>query len=164
MKGVDYMNTIRLSEIIVPESFKNNKPSDEKMNKVRAYVDEHKKLDKPIVLDGNMLTDNYVRYLVAVECGFKKVPYVTTQEYRDREADPNKPMTYIIGKFDGNEKEYIWKVTKNISFEVGDKAMVKSRGKHSNDGAAVITVVNVFTSDSDKMLRHKPVIKKVKRK
>ena len=158
------MNTIRLSEIIVPESFKNSKPNEKKMDKVRAYVNEHEKLDKPIVLDGNMLTDNYVRYLVAVECGFKKVPYVTTQEYRDREVDPNKPMTYITGKFDGNEKEYIWKVTKDISLEVGDKVMVKSKGDHNNHGTAVVTVVNVFTSDSDKMLRHKPVIKKVKRK
>ena len=155
------MNTIKLSEVIVPESFKSGKPKEYKMEKVRAYVKEHDKLDKPIVLDGNMLTDNYVRYLVAMEFGFKKVPYITTQEYRDREVDEGKPMIYIAGKFEGNDKEYIWKVTKNISIEVGDKVLVKS--KHEGKDSAVVTVVRVFTSDSDKMLRHKPVIKKIKR-
>ena len=157
------MNTIKLSDIIVPKSFKETKPSEKKLNSVRAYVSENGKLDKPIVLDGNMLTDSYVRYLVAIEFGFEKVPYITTQEYRDREVDSNKPMTYIAGKFEGNEKEYFWKVTKDITIEVGDKVMVKSKCMNGNNGNAVVTVTRVFTSDSDKMLRHKPVIKKLKR-
>lgn len=157
------MNTIKLSEIIVPKSFESSKPNEEKMNSVREYVKEHGKLDKPIVLDGNMLTDNYMRYLVAIEYGFNKVPYITIQEYRASEIDPDRPMTYIAGKFEDNDKEYFWKVTKNISIEVGDKVLVKSRGKNCNNGTAVVTVVKVFTSDSDHMLRHKPVIKKIKR-
>ena len=157
------MNTIKLSDIIVPKSFECTKPNPTKLDSVRAYVKEHGKLDKPVVLDGNTLTDNYVRYLIAKECEFKKVPYITTQEYRDREIDSNKPMTYIVGKFDNNDKEYIWKVIKNISLEIGDRVMVRSKGK-DNHGTAVVTVTKVFTSDSDKMLRHKPVIKKVKRK
>ena len=158
------MDAIRLSEIIVPESFKSSKPSKDKMNKVREYVKEYGKLDKPIVLDGNMLTDNYVRYLVAVELGFKEIPYITLQEHRDRKVDSNNLMTYIVGKFEGNDKEYIWKVTKDISLEVGDKVLVKSKCKNGKDRVAVVTVVKVFTSDSDNMLRHKPVIKKLKRK
>lgn len=157
------MNTIRLSDIIVPKSFEESKPSQKKLDVVKAYVNEHGKLDKPIVLDGNMLTDSYVRYLVAIECGFEKVPYITSQEYRDREIKTDMPMTYIAGKFEGNEKEYFWKVTKDISIEVGDKVMVKSKRVNGNNGNAVVTVTRVFTSDSDKMLRHKPVIKKLKR-
>ena len=157
------MNTIRLSDIIVPKSFEKTQPSKKKLDTVKAYVNEHGKLDKPIVLDGNMLTDNYVRYLVAIECGFEKVPYITSQEYRDRDIDPNKPMTYIAGKFDGSDKEYFWKVTKDISIEVGDKVMVKSKRVNGGNGTAVVTVTKVFTSDSDKMLRHKPVIKKLNR-
>lgn len=158
------MNTIRVSNIIVPKSFENSQPSEEKLNKVRAYVDEHGKLDKPIVLDGNTLTDNYIRYLIAVEFGFEKVPYITSQEYRDREVKEENHMTYIVGKFEDNDKEYIWKVTKNISINVGDKVLVKSKCKNGKNGTAVVTVAQVFTSDSDHMLRHKPVIKKVKRK
>ena len=157
------MNTIKLENIIIPKSFEQSKPSQKKIDKVKEYVNEHGKLDKPIVLDGNMLTDSYVRYLVAIECGFEKVPYITTQEYRDQSLEPSMPMTYIAGKFEGNEKEYIWKVTKNISIEVGDKVMVKSKRVNGNNGTAVVTVTKVFTSDSDKMLRHKPVIKKLKR-
>lgn len=161
---MDSIKMVKLTDIIVPDSFKRSKPTKDKMEKVRAYVKEHGKLDKAIVLDGNMLTDNYVRYLVAVECGWNRVPCVSIQEYRDREVDPDKPMTYIVGKFEGNDKEYIWKVTKDISLEVGDKVLVKSKCKNDKNGVAVVTVDKVFTSDSDHMLRHKPVIKKVKRK
>lgn len=158
------MDTIKLSKIIVPKSFESSHPSKVKLDKVKTYVNEHGKLDKPIVLDGNTLTDNYIRYLVAVECGFEKVPYITSQEYRDREIKEETPMTYIVGKFEDNDKEYIWKVTKNISIDVGDKVLVKSKCKNGKNGTAVVTVAQVFTSDSDHMLRHKPVIKKVKRK
>lgn len=158
------MNIIMLSEVIVPESFKRSKPSKEKLERVRAYVKEHNKLDKPIVLDGNVLTDGYIRYLVAIEIGFKKIPYVTLHEHRDREVDPDKPMTYIVGKFEGNDKEYIWKVTKDITLEVGDKVLVKSKCKNGKSGVAVVTVNRIFTSDDDHMLRHKPIVKKIKRK
>ena len=119
------MNTIKLSDIIVPKSFEESKPNQKKIDRVREYVNEHGKLDKPIVLDGNMLTDSYVRYLVAIECGFEKVPYITSQEYRDREIKTDTPMTYIAGKFEGNEKEYFWKVTKDISIEVKDNYLTK---------------------------------------
>lgn len=155
------MNTIMLSEIIVPKSFQQTKPNEQKLNKVRAYVDEHGELDRPIVLDGQMITDNYVRYLVAMEYGFEKVPCITTQEYREQKVE-NTPTTYIIGKFKNCEKEYIWKVTKNISIEVGDKVLVRSKCKNGKNGSGVVTVVQVFTSDSASMLRHKPVIKKLR--
>ena len=150
-----------LSEIIVPKSFRQTKPSEQKLNKVRAYVAEHGELDKPIVLDGQMLTDNYVRYLVATEAGFEKVPCITTQEYREQKIE-NIPTTYIVGKFKNCEKEYIWKVTKNISLEVGDRVQVRSKCKNGKNGIGVVTVVQVFTSDSASMLRHKPVIKKLR--
>ena len=153
-----------LSEIIVPESFRQTSPKEHKLDKVRAYVAEHGKLDKPIVLDGQMLTDNYVRYLIAMEFGFKKVPYITTHEYREQKVEnqPNEPTTYIIGKFKNHEKEYIWKVTKNISLEVGDRVLVRSKCKNGKNGRGVVTVVGIFTSDSANMLRHKPVIKKLR--
>ena len=94
-----------LSNVVVPKSFSKTNPSEQKLDKVRAYVTEHGELDKPIVLDGQMLTDNYIRYLVAVEAGFEKVPYITTQEYREQKVE-DVPTTYIIGKFNNCEKEY----------------------------------------------------------
>lgn len=150
------MNVITLSEIIVPELFRQTKPSKQKLDKVRAYVIKHGELDKPIVLDGRMITDNYIRYLVAAEVGLDKVPYITTQEYKEQRVE-DIPKAYIIGKFKNCEKEYVWKVTKNISLEVGDRVLVCSKG-----GKGVVTVAQIFTSDSVDMLRHKPVIKKLK--
>ena len=155
------MNTIMLSDVIVPNSFQNTKPNQKKLDKVKSYVAEHGELDKPIVLDGQMLTDNYIRYLVAVEAGFEKVPYITTQEYREQKVE-NTPTTYIIGKFKNCDKEYTWKVTKNLSLEVGDRVLVRSKCKNGKNGRGVVTVVQVFTSDSSNMLRHKPVIKKLR--
>ena len=64
-----------LSDIIVSESFVNTQPSEKKMNNVREYVKKHGELDKPIVLDGRLLTNNYIRYLIAVEFGMEKVPW-----------------------------------------------------------------------------------------
>lgn len=155
------MNTIMLSDIIVPKSFAKTQPSEQKMNSVRKYVEEHGKLDKPIVLDGKMLTDNYVRYLIAVEFGMEKIPCISTHEYREQKI-VNTPTTYIVGKFKGNDKEYTWKLTKNIDINVGDMVLVRSKCKNGKNGNKVVTVVQVFTSDSPRMLRHKPVVKKLR--
>ena len=74
----------------------------------------------------------------------------------------NTPNTYIIGKFNNCEKEYTWKVTKNIPLEVGDRVLVRTKCKNGKNGNGVVTVVQVFTSDKANMLRHKPVIKKLR--
>ena len=156
------LNVIKTSDIIVPKSFEHSKPNVHKLNKVRTYVDKHGELDKPIVLDGNMLTDNYVRYLIALEYGFDYVPCISTQEYREQKINDEMPVTYIIGKFKNNDKEYTWKITNDISVEVGDRVLVKSKCKNGKNGTKAVTVVQVFASDSPRMLRHKPVIKKLK--
>lgn len=155
------MNTIMLSDIIVPESFAKTKPSEQKMTNVREYVKEHGELDRPIVLDGRMLTDNYIRYLIASEFGMEKVPCISSQEYREQKII-DTPTTYIVGKFKDNDKEYIWKVIKDIDINVGDRVLVRSKCKNGKNGNKVVTVVQVFTSDSPRMLRHKPVVKKLR--
>ena len=153
---------MKLSDIHVPKSFERTQPNVKKLDKVRAYVDKHGELDKPVVLDGNMLTDNYIRYLVAMECGFYYVPCISTQEYREQKVNDDMPVTYIVGKFKNCEKEYTWKVTNGVSVEVGDRVLVKSRCKNGKNGSKAVTVVRVFTSNSPRMLRHKPMIKKLK--
>ena len=157
------MDYIKLPKIIVPKSFSSSKPQHWKLDNVREYVKEHNELDKPIVLDGQMLVDNYIRYLVAKEYDFKEVPYITIREYREQNENADDTVTYIVGKFKGSEKEYTWRLNKNINVEVGDHVLVKSRCKDGGDVAAV-TVVRVFTSDDPHMLRHKPIVKKLKRK
>lgn len=157
------MSTIKLSDIIIPESFKASKPNEGKMSNVRTYVEKNRKLDKPVVLNGRMLTGNYVRYLVAKEFGFTKVPYVSADEYKSRKVKPDSPTTCIVGKFNDCDKEYVWRLTKNIKVEVGDMVMVKCKHKEGKNDTAVVTVTKVFITDSDNALRHKPVIKKLRR-
>lgn len=148
------MKIIKLSEIIIPESFKYSKPNEWKLNKVRDYVGDHYKIDKPIVLDEkNILTDNYVRYLVALEYGIEEVPYVLNKEY-------NRCITYIIGKFDNCNKRYKWKISKGLHVKVGDKVLVECK---NSDGSneAIVTVVRIFTSNNYHMLKHKSVIRRI---
>lgn len=82
------MKTIKTSEIIIPGFMRDSIPRKEKVDKIRAYVDEYNEIDKPIVLsEENVLTDSYIRYLIAVEKGFKEVPYVTDREYKKKRND-----------------------------------------------------------------------------
>lgn len=156
------MDFIKLSKVIIPKSFSDSNPQEWKLDRVRKHVKEHGELDKPIVLDGSMLVDGYIRYLVAKECDFREVPYITVREYREQNQVDDNPV-YIVGKFNGSDKEYTWKLTKNIDVDVGDYVLVKSRCKDGSDVAAVL-VVDVFASDDPHLLRHKPIIKKLKRK
>ena len=154
--------SIRLSKIVIPDSFKNSNPVEYKLNRVRVYVQEHGKIDKPIVLDGNMLVDNYIRYLVAKEFGLDEVPCISSKEYRDRKNVIEMPATYIAAAFKNNPKEYIWRVPNGMSVEVGDMVLVRS--KFADDNKAVVTVGRVFQSDDVDMLKHKKVIKKLRKK
>lgn len=149
------MNTIKVSDIIVPDKFTKTKPSEWKIKSVKEYVNKHKKLDKPVVLNGNTLKDNYIRYLVAVEMGIDEIPFITTQECKE------SFVAYVIGKFKNSNKEYTWKNRKNIPIDVGDKILVKSKTK-TGKNVAVVTVVKTFKSNDKRYLKHKPVIRKIK--
>lgn len=153
------MEKIKPSEIVITKSFEQTKPSPTKMRTVISYIKEHGELDKPIVLNGNVLIDRYIRYLAAIECGLEEVPYITLQEYMMH--NDKGVVFYICGKFKNCDKEYIWKIPDGIYVNAGDRVLVESEcgeGKNS----AVVTVTNVFTSNSKRMFsRHKRVIKKL---
>lgn len=155
------MKTIKISDIIIPSGFDSSKPKKEKLDKVKKYVVEYGKLDKPIILKDNVLVDNYIRYLVAKEVGMEEVPYITTQEYKEKNPQKNLPVTYIVGKFKRCSKEYTWKLTKDIPIAVGDRVLVKSKAKFGNKNRGVVTVVSIFTSNKPELLKHKSVIKKL---
>ena len=153
------MNIINVSEIIIPTEFEKSQPKEEKLERVRAYVDTHGKLDKPVVLDNNILSDNYIRYLIAIEKGFTEIPYITTQEYQESNLKSRQLVSYVTGKFHNSAKEYTWKNIKAIPIKIGDKILVKSRPKHGKGNVGVVRVTNIFVSDNKQLLRHKPVIK-----
>lgn len=159
------MNTIKTSDIIVPKVFSDSHPREEKLNRIRVYVDKHGYLDKPVVVNSDkVLTDNYIRYLVAVEKGLDNIPCVSTQEYRRMFPEASPTMTYVVGKFHQCDKEYTWKNPKDVAVEIGDKVLVVSKTKHGKNGRAVVTVVNVYKSNNPKLLRHKPMVKVLKKK
>lgn len=73
---------LNLRDIHISKSFKNTKPQKYKINKYRNYFNEHKCLDKPVVVqkknvDGKeymLLTDGYIRYLIFKKKGIVNIP------------------------------------------------------------------------------------------
>ena len=158
---------MNLSDIIVPKVFKESKPKESKLSRIRNYVLEHGTLDKPVVINSdNVIVDNYIRYLIAAEQGLKEVPVVFAQEHRNKhssQTDISLPMTYVVGKFHRCDKEYIWKNDKDLTIEVGDKIRVVSKDKHREKmGTVVVTVTRIFKSDNPDYLKHRSVVKVVK--
>ena len=158
------MNTIKVSDIIVPKVLKESQPKDYKLSRIRNFVLKHGRLDKPIVINyDKVLTDNYIRYLVAVEQGLGEVPFMYAQEYREKVKFAPKEyptITYVVGKFYRYDKEYVWKNDKNLNIEIGDKVLVVSKDKYRKKiNRAVVTVVDIFKSNNPAYLKHRSVIK-----
>lgn len=155
------MNTIKVAAIIIPDKFAS--PNPEKIEKVKAYVQEHGAFDKPVILDGNVLVDNYIRYLVAVEMGMDTIPFMTTQEYKEKYPKENLSVDCITGVFREGGKHYTWKNPKNIELNVGDRVLVRSNNEKTGKKKGVVIVTRVFKSNQRSMLKHKSVIKKLDR-
>lgn len=153
------MKVININEIVIPDSLLNSTPRQKKIDYAMQYFEKHNELDKPVVIQDGILVDNYIRYLVAKKVGLIEVPYLTKKEYQDTFGSAKPVTTYITGKFEHCRKEYTWKVTRDIHFEIGDKALVKSGKK-----VTIVTVAKVFTSDNPALLRHKIVLKKIEQK
>lgn len=142
------MKTTKLSNIKISDSFLQTKPSENKIEKAIRYYGCNGRLDKPIVLFNGELVDNYARYLAAKILGLKEVPYVELQD-----------MTYIVGKFNKNEKWYIWKNDRGINIEVGDNVMVKVKNKYGKIKKAIVTVKDLFQYNGlDLYNKHKSVV------
>lgn len=153
--------TIKISDIIVPQSLLDSKPNQYKIDNAMEYFNKHQELDKPVVLDGNVLIDNYVRYLVAVEKGLTELPFVSAWEYKKKNPESNILLSYITGIFekDENKKEYYWKNLYNLPIKVGDRVLVYSHNKYTEEDKSEVIVTNIFKSGKKHLLKHKPVIK-----
>lgn len=144
------MKYINLYNVKISDSFLKSKPSAKKLMKAIKYFEKYGRIDKPIVLNNGVLVDGYIRYLVADIKGLEKVPYVELQQ-----------MSYIVGVFDGNKKEYTWKNNKRIPIDIGDKVCVKVKGKDGKIQKPHVTVIDIFSSDSLELYRkHNSVVKK----
>lgn len=58
--------SIRLKEIVIDDDYNNWKPSRDELNAILVFYDEHKKMDKPIIVDivddQYVLKGNYLQY------------------------------------------------------------------------------------------------------
>ena len=146
------MNYIKLNEVKIPNQFKKNSPNIFKISKVKEYVRKYGNLDKPVTLNGKVLVDGYVRYIVADMMGWVAVPYVDI-----------KDMEYVVCKFDNNPKEYTWKNDKGVYVRVGDKVLVWIKNSKGENKKVYATVVNTFKSSDLKLYKkHKSVIKRLR--
>lgn len=149
MKTINYFNTIDLDEIIIHGSFVKHSPNKNKINKAIKYLKKYKHIDKPVVLNNNVLVDGYTRYLAAYTLGIQKIPYVELQH-----------MNYIVGKFDNCDKKYIWKNDLGINTSKGDKVLVSVKINNKNK-LVCVNVVDTFSSNSLSLYnKHKSVIQK----
>ena len=69
---------ILLNQIVVTEEFLNSHPSVEKTQRVLNYVKQSGYLDEPIMInrDTKILSDGYIRYIVAKDIEMNVVPIV----------------------------------------------------------------------------------------
>lgn len=155
------MKTIKVSEIVIPEKFIDSSPNEEKVMTIRQYINQHHKLDKPVVLNDNTLVDGYIRYLVAVENEMDEIPFIKALDYKKEHPNSKLPIHYITGKFKHGRKEYLWKNDKGIPINVGDRVLVNSKNKITGKNRGVVIVTNIFESDNPSMLRHKSVVKRI---
>lgn len=155
------MKTIKVSKIVIPEKFIDSSPNKKKVMAIRQYIKQHHKLNKPVVLNGNILVDGYIRYLVAVENGMDEIPFVKALDYKNEYQNSKLSIPYITGRFKHGRKEYLWKNDKGIPINVGDRVLVNSKNKITGKNRGVVTVTKIFESNRESMLRHKSVIRKI---
>lgn len=143
------MNKIKLTDIKISKEFQYSNPSQKKIDKALKFISRYKRIDKPIILIDGMLVDGYTRYLAAQTVGLLKIPFIELNE-----------LIYIVGQFNNNKKEYIWKNDKFLDINIGDNVLVKVKQKDRYKNVNV-QIVNIFSSNDLKLYnKHKSVIKK----
>jgi len=79
-EGTD--DILKLEDIVVSDTFKDSHPRGYKINQYTKYFNEHKCLDKPILVEKGIvngqeyikLVDQYIRYLIFKKKGIKNIP------------------------------------------------------------------------------------------
>ena len=141
LKGIEYMEKIKLQEIKITSAFENTTPNPKKVQKCREYYAENNKQSKPILLDcNNVLRDGYIQYLILKENGAEEVTIVRKKKYKRLEEGKNTPSyrkketTYIFGTHPNSNctKEFCWRVpaswgTWAENIEIGDIVLCQTK-------------------------------------
>ena len=131
---------MQFKDIIIPELFKNSKPSENKLRKCReAY--ERGELDRALVVDGkNILRDGYVLYTV-----MKEHNYDGEVEVEHGSMFINQPTTYVFGKHMGDDRERVWYI--NMSYDKVKNTVGRLADVHTKHGIQTITITRVERLD-----------------
>ena len=124
--------TMKLSNIIIKQDFKNSKPSPVKMaqcreNWLRGIIDR-----KIVVTDDNVLRDGYVLYLILKEYGVPEFT-VTVEDTKTDNTYKSQETIYVFGKHPNSvNNTYVWRVSnkwnKNFKkFQLGDTIFCYTR-------------------------------------
>ena len=126
------MTRINIKEIIIPDSFKNSKPNDQKVEMKRQYYNKNRQIQKPLLVDeNNVLLDGYIWYLLLLENGFDG--YVGV----DVVKKPRVSQSYVWARHPGNPKIYVWKCPSNAKYYRGDIILVET-----SKGPSAVVVEN----------------------
>ena len=141
------MKTMKMSDIIIPESFAQTHPRKEKIDACKEHWIKTGRQSKYVVVNKeNMLTDGYVMYLVLKELGVDEVKIIRSRKGWKIDNHVKEPdyrtenTTYVWGVHPNSpdRKIYVWRVPnceswdefkKNIT--VGDMIFCYAKGKVS---------------------------------
>lgn len=155
------MRRMKLSDIIISESFTNSIPNDEKMSECRNNWIQWHRQDRFIVVNpDNVLIDGYIQYLVLKENNIEEAEVkISTRRkkrwYRKNIEDwciphyRNESTTYVYGVHPNSNcmKEFMWRVPKSWTWfaenvQVGDNILCQTKF-----GIAPVVVTKVETLD-----------------
>lgn len=130
---------MKIADIKIQKRFKNTPPADWKLEQCRDYYKQHGELDREIVVNTNgFLVDGYVGYLVLLENNVEDAEVVFSNQ-----ASINK-KTYVFGKHNGSDKEYVWRATRKAkadNIHVGSEVLVQTKF-----GIRTVTVTRIESS------------------
>ena len=144
------MKKMRLDDIIIPDVFAANTPSNYKLEECRRNFERFNTQDRYIVVNrNNVLIDGYCAYLVLKEKGIEeaeiKISNIPKKRWKRKnivsdDAYRNVPTMYVYGThINGTtNKEYVWRVQNGSNWDwfkqnivVGDIVLVDTNGEES---------------------------------
>lgn len=145
---------MKLNDMMIQTRFLQRNPYEGKLRECRKYYDEHKRLDRDIVINPNgVLVDGYVGYLVLRENGVPECDVKVDDVCDDVECEPDyryMETSYVVARHGNDPNEYIWRITDDTILSecivLGSSILVESK-----NGNKVVTVVNMFTLDHPPM-------------
>ena len=125
---------ININDIVIPEVFKNSRPSSYKLEECRGnYMNGI--LDRDlVVVDGNRLVDGYILYLVMKEHNYNGM------------VEVKKSHGIVMGRHPGNPKNYYWNIDEDL-YDVAKNNLGGMAIAETSKGDNPIKILKVFRSN-----------------